>query len=287
MKRSHIAIILAIATIFPLNLLAQSSDAGMASMETQLRDRRYESIVLTYVYGNSGPSGDSTQRNIHYNTFVLSGGAEVLGFDLWASLPVSQQNGLLGSVTGVGDVMIVVDRKLLRLFGADLSVGVGGRFATGNDNQDHLPQAYQSGLGSNDFIVQADVISTALNFGLTYQITGSRNANEFTRLKEGDQFVARGGYTYRGDGFDLGLQLLAIKQIQESSVLDPLSQTEAFYNVSGTDKLQLDIMLKGRAQITGWLAATGSVGFPINLRDVNVDGLTREFSTSLGVAIDL
>lgn len=257
-------------------------------MQTQLRDRRYQSIVLTYVYGNSGPSGDSSQRNIKYYSFILSGEAEVLdGFNLWASVPVNQQSGLLGSVTGVGDVMVIVNKKLLTAFGAEFSVGLGGRFATGNDNQDHLPQAYQSGLGSNDFLIEADAISKALNFGFAYQITGSRNANERTKLKQGDQFVVNAGYTYRGDGFDIGLQLLGIKQLQETSVLDPLSQTTSFVNVAGTDALQLDMLLKARGQVTGWLAIVGSAGFPINLRDVNVDGLTREFTTSLGLAFDL
>ncbi len=287
MKRSLIVAILALATTFSPKLFAQSSDAGMSSTETQLRDPRYQSAVLTYVYGTSGPSGDSSQRDIRYNSLVLSGESEVFGFNVWGALPINQQNGLLGSVTGIGDLMVVVDRTLFSLAGADFSVGIGGRFATASVNQGGLPQAYQSGVGSNDYLIQANAMSKSLNFGIAYQLSGNRNANNLTQLKQGDQFVLRGGYTYRGDGYDVGLQLLAIKQIQLTSVLDPLSQTKSFMDVAGTDKIHLDILLKGRYQVFGWLAATASAGFPIDLRDVNVDGLTREFTASIGAAVDL
>jgi hypothetical protein len=288
MKRSLIMLAIATAVLLPTASFAQSSDAGMSSMEAQIRDRRYESVALTYVYGNSGHSGDSTQREMHYYSFILSGEAEVLdGWLVWASIPVNQQDGLLGSVTGVGDLMVVVDKKLVKLFGAQFSLGLGGRFATGNVNQSHLPQAYQSGIGTNNYLIQLDAISKALNFGVAYQISGGRNANELTQLKQGDLFVLSGGYTYRGDGFDIGLNLLAIKQLEQTSVLDPLSQTKSFIDVAGTDKVQLDVLLKTRVAITGWLSATATAGFPVNLRDVNVDGLTRAFTTSLGAAIEL
>ncbi|HYM20810.1 MAG TPA: hypothetical protein VEW28_07395 [Candidatus Kapabacteria bacterium] len=281
-------IILAVATLLPLKVFAQSADAGISSLENELRDRWRHSIMLTYVYGTSGGAGDSTQQNMKYYSLVLSGEAQIFsGTSVWASLPLNQQDGLLGSVTGIGDLLVIVNQKLFSISGADISLGVGGRFATATVTTDHLPQAYQSGLGSNDLLVDADMISKNINFGIGYQLAGSRNVNNFTQLKRGDEFIVRGGYTYRGDSFDLGGELLAVEPLQQSSVINPVSQSGDFVNVVGSDKLQLSMLLKARYNFNGTFAVTGTLGFPFSERTVNVDGLARSLSASLGAALDL
>jgi hypothetical protein len=281
-------VILIIATLVPLKVFAQSADAGIASLENELRDRWRHSIMLTYMYGTSGNAGDSTTQHMQYYSLVLSGEAQVFsGTSVWASLPINQQDGLLGSVTGVGDLIVILNQKLFSISNADVSLGVGGRFATATVQSDHYPQAYQSGLGSNDLLIDADIVSKTINFGIGYQLAGSRNINTVTELKRGDEFIVRGGYTYRGDDFDLGGELLAIQQLQKSSTINPVSQSNGFINVAGTDQLQLDFLLKGRYNFNSTLGVTGTIGFPFTSRSVNVDGLTRTFNASLGVALDL
>src|SRR5579883_3520209 len=147
MTRTLIAIAFIFATTLPLKLFAQSADAGIAGLENELRDHWHHSIGLTYMYGTSGNSGDSTVRNMQYYSLVLSGEVQVFsGTSIWSSLPLNQQDGLLGSVTGIGDLILILNQKLFSISGMDFSVGVGGRFATGSVNQNNLPQAYQSGL---------------------------------------------------------------------------------------------------------------------------------------------
>lgn len=292
MKRSYALYFTSLMILFSSMIttcaIAQCSDAGICSIENQLRDRWRHSIMLTYLYGKSGSNADSTQGGLTFQTLMLSGEVQLFtGTSIWASLPLNQQSGPLGTVTGIGDLIVIVNQKLLSIGGAELSVGAGGRFATASVNNNNLPQSYQSGLGSNDLILQADIISKSINVGIGYQLAGGRSLNEITRLKRGDNFIIRGGYTYRGEHFDLGGELLAIKQIQESTVINPVAQSSEFVAVSGSNQFQINILLKARYSFNDTFGLTGTVGIPLLKREVNLDGLTRAFSASVGVAVDL
>jgi hypothetical protein len=130
-------------------------------------------------------------------------------------------------------------------------------------------------------------VSKSINFGIGYQLAGARNINTVTELKRGDEFIVRGGYTIRGESFDLGAELLAIQPLEKSSTLNPLSQSKDFIDVAGSDALQLDMLLKARYNFNSTFGLTGTVGVPFTTRSINVDGLTRSFSASLGIAVDL
>ncbi len=292
MKRSYALcftlLMMLLSSILTTSAIAQCSDAGICSIENQLRDRWRPSIMLTYLYGKSGSNADSTQSGLTFQTLMLSGEAQLFtGTSIWASLPLNHQSGPLGSVTGIGDLIVIVNQKLLSISSAELSVGAGGRFATATVKDNNLPQSYQSGLGSNDLILEADIISRNFNLGIGYQLAGGRSLNEITRLKRGDSFIIRGGYTYRVEHFDLGGELLAIKQIQESTVLNPLSQGSEFVAFNGSDQFQINILLKSRYNFNDSFGLTATVGIPLLKREVNLDGLTRVFSASVGVAVDL
>ncbi len=266
----------------------QPADAGIVSIENQIRDPWRQSILLTYIYGTGGKEGDSTQKNITFHSLMLSGEASIFdGTTVWGALPLNQQNGPLGSVTGIGDLIVIVNQRILKISSAELSLAVGGRFATATVNQDSLPQSYQSGLGSNDFLLEVQFLTKAINFGIGYQLVGGRSLNDFTKLKRGDEFVIRGGYTYRDSTIDFGPELIISKQIQKSSALDPVSETGQFIDVPGSDEFEIDLLLKARYHFNSTFGLTATVGFPLKERGTNIDGLRRTLTASLGVSLDL
>jgi hypothetical protein len=285
-KRSLI-IFLLIASLSQ-QAMAQSADAGIATTENQIRDRWRHSVMLTYMYGSGGSSSDSTSRDLTYKSLLLSGEVSIFGgTSIWAALPLNQQDGPLGSVSGIGDLMLIVNQKLFGISSVEVSLGMGARFATATVNEDSLPQSYQSGLGSTDILIEGDVISKNINLGMGYQLAGKRSINSITRLKRGDELLFRGGYTYRGDLFDIGGEFIAIKPLQESSVLNPLSQGAEFVNIPESNDFQVDLLLKARYHFSELFGLTGTISVPLSKRNTNVDGLTRVFAASFGLSLDL
>jgi hypothetical protein len=264
---------------------SQCSDAGICSIESALHDRKHQSINFDYMYGNSGKTDDLT-----FSTYQLSADVDVFtGTKIWGSLPLVMTDGPLGGVTGVGDLILVVNQKLFTIGGAGAYIDLGTRLATGTQNADSLPQQYQTGLGSNDLMVGVSVVSDNINVGIGYQLNGGRAANELTRLKRGDDFIVRGGYMHRGESFDFGGELLAIKKLEEQSILDHVDSLgrEIFKNLPESDAFQLNALLKARWNIANAFALTGSLGFPLLERKVNVDGLKRAYTVTAGIAIKL
>src|SRR5437762_2341032 len=102
-------------------MYGQSGDAGLAGFVGELRDLRHPAITLDYLAGSSA-AGD----NINYNAYQLSAAATVFGgTHIWGSVPLRQQNGPLGSVSGLGDLTIVINQSLINFAGADISLDLG------------------------------------------------------------------------------------------------------------------------------------------------------------------
>lgn len=280
------SLVFLIAVAFASPLYSQCSDAGICSIESALHDRMHQSISFDYIYGASGESDDLT-----YTSYRLSADVDVFtGTKIWGSLPLVMTDGPLGGVSGIGDLILVINQKLFTVGGAGAYIDLGARLATGTQNAgDSLPQAYQTGLGSNDLMMGVSVVSDNINVGVGYQLNGGRNMNELTRLKNGDDFIVRGGYMHRGESLELGGELLAIKKLQEQSVfshLDSLGR-EVFTNLPGSDGFQINAIAKARLKFGDAFALTGSFGFPLIDRQVNVDGLKRAYTATIGVAVKL
>ncbi len=263
---------------------AQCSDAGICSIESALHDRKHQSINFDYIYGASDSS-------LTYSTYQLSADINLFtGTKIWGSLPLVMTDGPLGGVSGIGDLILVINQKLFEIGGAGTYIDFGTRLATGSQNAgDSLPLKYQTGLGSNDLMLGVSVVSDNVNVGIGYQLNGGRSSNEFTRLKRGDDFIVRGGYMHRGESVDFGGELLAIKKLEEQSILDHIDTLgkEIFRNLPGSDAFQLNALVKARWNIASSFALTGSVGFPLLERKVSVDGLTRAYTVTAGIAVKL
>lgn len=243
-------------------------------------------ISASYSYGTSGKSDD-----LKFNSVKIS--ASLRAFeevDLDLSLPYNFIAGPLGSVNGIGDLIINLERSFETSAESSVGLSFGIKLAIGKDNEKKLPQAYQSGLGTNDILIGVDYSLKNFSLGAGYQISSGRSNNSLNRLKRGDDFLVRAGYTEKFEsGLLIGAELLIIKRLRKSSVLSAgniISGSE-FVDVDGSDQIQVNLLGKISKSLSESIRLEAVVALPFIKRDVNIDGLKRSFSVSLGANVSL
>lgn len=260
---------------------SQISEDNLWSLKSALRDPYHPAITVNYMLG-----GGDSKSNLSYTSYRISADATLFGSTkLWGSIPINTQNGPLGSITGIGDLMLTVEQKFLDIAGIGVSGEISTKFATGSTTSgDSLPLGYQSGTGTNDLLLGVNLGGKNINLGIGYQFIGGRSANELTQLKQGDRFVVHAGYMYRGDKLDFGGDVVATQPLDKASVLNPIAQGEEFIDVLGSDKLQMNLILKGRYKLNESLAFTASLAFPVISNSESLY-LARTTSAALGLAL--
>jgi hypothetical protein len=198
------------------------------------------------------------------------------------SIPYNIQSGPSGNVHGIGDLILSWNQKLFSDENCSLNASLGAKMATGNDNKNNLPQVYQSGLGSNDLLFALSYSYNNINLSAGFQLAGGRNDN-ILKLKRGDDLLLRGTYSLEFGEISLTPQLLFIKRLSKSSVIDFNTPTEKFIDIDKSDQTQLNLLTVLEYDLGGVYSLVGEVAIPFLKREVNVDGLTRVFSASVGV----
>ena len=265
-------------------LNAQCSDAGICQLGIHFDepDNKKLNLGVRYNFGYSGKDDD-----IQYHTVQIDASYQLLDrTSVSLLLPYNSQSGPLGDVSGIGDLIIGFSQDLQLKQGSGITLSLGARFATGDENKDpELPQKYQSGLGSNDVLFGLQYYINSLYLGVGYQLAGDRNNNAITRLERGDDFLIRGGYKIAVNDFTFDPQLLVIKRLSESSVLDPGSSSseDEFMDVEDSDQLQINFLLNSQYALSDQSSLFFEFAFPFLKREVNVDGLTRAFTAALGI----
>jgi predicted porin len=284
-------LIAAIIFSFGINinyLNAQCSDAGICQLGLHFDepDSKKLNLGVSYNFGYSGKEDD-----IQYHTVQLDASYQFHERTSVAILlPYNAQSGSLGNVSGIGDLIIGASHELQFDQESGIALSLGARLATGDENKDpELPQKYQSSLGSNDILLGLQYYMNSLYLSAGYQIAGERNNNEITRLKRGDDLLIRGGYQIAVNDFTFDPQLLIIKRLSESSVLDPSSSSleDEFMDVEDSDQLQINFLLNTQYALSDQSALFFEFAFPFLKREVNVDGLTRALTVALGVNLRL
>src|SRR5690606_20879719 len=103
-------------------------------------------------------------------------------------------------VNGLGDLILSWTQNLFTSDLNSLNASVGIKLATGDENKSpDLPQVYQPGLGTTDFILAVDYQFGYVSIGLGYQLAGGRNEKAGLKLKRGDDFIARALYQFSFD----------------------------------------------------------------------------------------
>ncbi len=276
-----VSAILIAVDFFSFENYAQCSDAGICQLGGHQLEDESESIFdvsASYKYGYSGKEDDvqfhSFQLNGNYNLFSKT--------SIQFLLPYNIQSGPDGNVNGIGDLILSMKQILFSDQASAFEASIGAKLATGDDNQDNLPQVYQSGLGSNDLLFGVNYTYGKLIVGAGYQVAGGRNENVY-RLERGDDLLLRAGYNFQLDEFSIIPQLLFIKRLAESTVLDTTSVQESFIEVDNSDQSQLNLLMLANYQVDENYSLFLDFAIPFIKREVNVDGLTRAFSASVGV----
>ncbi|MBS4034317.1 MAG: hypothetical protein KGZ85_07635 [Ignavibacterium sp.] len=264
---------------------AQCSDAGVCSVgghSMEQENRSLFNISASYKYGYSGKDDD-----VKYNSFQVGALYNVLEkTSLQFSIPYNIQSGPLGNVSGIGDLLVSVNQNLYSDENSGFDASFGVKLATGDDNKDNLPIPYQSGLGSNDILFAVNYSYDKFSIGAGYQLAGGRNENYY-RLERGDDLLLRGAYSFQFEEFSITPQLLFIKRLAKSSIIDTTKTEEIFVEMENSDQAQLNLLVLTNYQVSNDLSLFFDFAVPFIKREVNVDGLTRAFSASLGVKFSI
>ena len=278
--------VLFVIVFYSLENQAQCSDAGICQLGGHSMEGEEEilfSISGFYKYGYSGKEDD-----VQFNSLQLNGSYNMFSnTSIQLLIPYNIQSGPTGDVSGIGDLILSLNQNLLTDESSLLDASLGVKLATGDDNKDNLPQVYQSGLGTNDVLFVLNYTYNKLSVGAGYQLSGGRN-NNITRLEKGDDLLLRVLYQLSFDLITITPQLLFIQRLAKSSVLDTTStEEEKFVEVDKSDQTQLNFLTVLEYNIADNLSLVGDFAIPFIKREVNVDGLTRAFTASVGVAFSI
>lgn len=264
-------------------LYAQCSDAGVCSIGTPDEGKAYQ-FGATYLFGRSGKADDLTFHSVEF-----SGSFRVFeGSQLHVSLPWMNISGPLGTVGGSGDLTLLWSQKVWETSVGKLDIQGGAHLSTGRSNARNLPQAYQPGLGTNDLLFGVTFATGAWDIALGYQRSRGRSDNSVTRLRRGDDLFGRVGAKTEWKRLEIGLDLLAVKRLHTSSVLDPVAPaTGSFVDVPGSDQFQVNLLCSLSFPLTQTFGIHSHVAFPMRRREVNLDGLTRSISAGVGTHVVL
>jgi len=288
---------------------SQCSDAGVCSFHSNDNGIfRRSGVGIDYLNGYSGIEDD-----IHYES------AKIAGYywftretNIGLMVPLNRQRGRLGTVQGVGDILVVLD-YLINDHPGDLtmtgessslltgtfeatSIQIGGKFATGAVNMQNLPLLYQNGLGSNDLLLgiiysaahQQKFDYDLFEGGFTLQVPFGIAGNSYDSLERGIDLLGRIGYQYPIlHSFGLKGEILAIQRLTKSRIHhfsiittetspDPIG-TETEFKVN--DNI-LQINFSGSATYNIQEDIFFETGFTVPLLDkkMNYDGLKRSYT---------
>jgi hypothetical protein len=278
MKRSLFAVAL-LLSVFSVSVRAQCSDAGVCSLDHAVSSPQH-SLTLNYVHGRGASS-----EGLTFHSLVLDGSFRLFESSrLIASVPWSAQYGPLGSVRGVGDLVVAWDQTVITTTDGSLGVQAGLKLATARVNRGGLPQRYQSGLGSNDLLFGLSYASSTWFASVGYQATNGRSANEIDMLRRGDDAMLRVGYQTTWEEMKPSVQLLAIKRLGKSNVVQMVAtRQDEYLDLPGSDQFQINVLGSLLLPVSEEISLNVMAAVPLLQRDVNVDGLTRSITLGSGI----
>lgn len=277
------------------------SDAGFCSVGNlsvkgnSTQDKHANKLKLSLISG----VGDE-------NVFVFTPSLEYLRqinshWEVQAKLTGNYASGDLASVFGAGDLFLTGTYlaggkkkwKSSYTLGTKLPLNQG----TLSKNGLALPMQYQSSLGTVDLIAGISVYSDRWQFNLGFQqpLTGT-NGNQFLPQywntanafkfpptndfnRKGDVLL-RTAYTFQSHSkvhFNVGL--LGIYHLGSDTYIDAGIQNKPI-QIKGSEGLTINMTGLVDWEVTNRVNLSLTGGFPLMVRDVRPDGLTRRFVVS-------
>jgi hypothetical protein len=264
-------------------VFAQCSDAGLCTVGGIHDLEKYSDgrVSLVYQFGKS-PKEDS----ITYHTIRITEQYEFLrGSVAKFILPFNMQYGQLGTVLGVGDLIIAYEQRMYELNDSKILLEIGAKIATALQNVDSLPQKYQSGLGTNDLLLNAEYRAKWYFLSIGYQQPFGRSTN-YEQLKRGPDLAVRIGYYNTFDKFNLTGELIAVKRFGTASIVyvpqPGETQPPEYVDVPNSDPFQLNASVESIYVVNKVFQVSAGFAFPFFKRDFNIDGLARSITAKIG-----
>ncbi len=307
--KSVVAIFILLAVSF-VDVKAQGcSDAGVCSIgsshtiaddSTSIEGRGTSSVSLTTSFGMGEEGVSIFQIMPELNIGITK------KLSWQARIPFMNINGNLGDVSGIGDVVtgfsFVANKKPTTktvIYG-----GVKIPLSDANEKKKNLslPMPYQVGIGTLDFV--GGISHSFYNWQTTigYQhVLYNRNKNEFTRKlwannKDAQKYFESKGfirgndasfkleYNFKRNKANIAPGVLAIYRINKDQILDT---NNVHYAIKGSDGITLNITGDATYEIGKKSTLRFQLGFPVIVRDIRADGLTRSLVLNLGYYINL
>jgi len=256
-------------------LESQCSDAGICSIGHQPVRQQFQ-LSLDYLFGKSSKTDGLTFHSVLATVSVPAFEDSRLTF----LLPYNSQSGPLGSVSGIGDLTAFWTQLFFSETDFRLSANVGARIALAEVNSRGLPQAYQSGLGTNDLLAGISLETGKWDFSIGYQLSRGRSKNTVSHLRRGDDLLLAAGYEVPMGNLTAVGEILFIKRLHQSNAVTPPAAQPL--PIPGSDQTQINLVGRLLVPVSERIHARGMLAVPVLRRDVNIDGLTRSVSLSVG-----
>ncbi len=280
------------------SLYAQCSDAGVCILGKKHQTdskKTINTVSLGYRFGTSGKDPDISaipndfgfNNDLIFNSVYLDADLAVSPKSrLGLSIPYTVTEGPLGHNNGLGDLSVLYSYSFVIKKKHNLTISVGGKASIASVNtSDSLPQRYMPGLGTNDLIAGATYSIDGYSLSLAYQKPFGRSANFISRLKRGDDFLFRTGYTQQFNKLFVKAEILTILRIQKSNVLSSVDSngTESYVDIEGSNEPQVNLLASVGFMASKNIQITIDAAIPFLNRDYNIDGLKRSFTAGASV----
>jgi hypothetical protein len=218
-------------------------------------------------------------------------------------LPYQAVTGTLSNTSGLGDISLCFTRNVFTTEKFDVNVSVGGKIPSNHADKDvngyPLPMYYQTSLGTYDFITGVSLISRKWLFATGIQYPFNKNDNQFlwsrwengpehmeyireypvgNELKRGTDVMLRAERNFRFSRLNFTLGVLPIFRITKDEIADKDGKR---IKPDGASGMALSGIFTTGYNFNVQSGVKLLLGHKIVQRDVNPDGLTRKFVSTL------
>jgi hypothetical protein len=227
-------------------------------------------------------------------------------------LPYTFVSGALSNTRSLADISYSYTHTLFSKDRFQLSGTLGGKIPVNNSDKQNnggrpLPMYYQTSLGTYDVVAGLSFITRKWLLAAGYQQALNKNGSEFRwsewagsdqfstaleypvswNLQRGKDIMFRVERNFRSTKWNAYLGLLTIYRITKDEVSKGTAQNNVRVKVDGTTGAAITALTGVGYRFSTSVALKGMFGLKIINRDVNPDGLSREFVSTLSIEIRL
>jgi hypothetical protein len=218
-------------------------------------------------------------------------------------IPYQVVQGRLANTSGLGDLSLCITRNVVTRHNFDVNLSLGAKVPTNRSDKSEnglpLPMYYQTSLGTYDAIAGISLITRNWLFATGVQYAFNRNNNQFLwtaweggpedltyvekypnakELKRGTDIMFRAERNFRFSRWNFSLGLLPIIRISKDEITDG---SDRRIRPDGTVGMALSGIVTTGYNFNVRSGVKLLLGRKITQRDVNPDGLTRHFVSTL------